>query len=174
MCHRFMGRCDVTHALQDSCWKQTEGQPSGRLTALESHDAAYRDLGWGEQSSVPSFLKLWSYTRMPNHASRDGTAAWSEMTRAVARVCRDCAVGFSAVLFGLKVVLNARSPSYSTVYGVSVPSKVRLEATVTYAHTEVIVIEDNVSLRQRAHVVNTLARGLSVSIGSCWPSWQHA
>lgn len=38
---------------------------------------------------------------------------------------RDCAVGFSAVLFGLKVVLNASSPRTSVIYGVTLPTKVR-------------------------------------------------
>lgn len=34
-----------------------------------------------------------------------------------------CAVGFSAVLFALKVVLNSNSPSYTNVYGVLVPAR---------------------------------------------------
>ena len=38
---------------------------------------------------------------------------------------RECAIGFSAVLFALKVILNARSPMGSSVFGVSVPTKVR-------------------------------------------------
>ncbi len=50
-------------------------------------------------------------------------------------LCRDCAVGFSAVLFALKVVLNAQSPTFSTIYGVSVPSKVCLVSTETHART---------------------------------------
>ena len=39
-------------------------------------------------------------------------------------VCSECAVGFSAVLFALKVVLNARSAASSVVYGFTVPTKV--------------------------------------------------
>lgn len=34
-----------------------------------------------------------------------------------------CAVGFSGVLFALKVVLNYNSPSYTNIYGVLVPSR---------------------------------------------------
>lgn len=34
-----------------------------------------------------------------------------------------CAIGFSAVLFALKVVLNWNSPSFTNVYGVLVPSR---------------------------------------------------
>lgn len=34
-----------------------------------------------------------------------------------------CAVGFSAVLFALKVVLNWNSPAYTSVYGVLVPAR---------------------------------------------------
>lgn len=34
-----------------------------------------------------------------------------------------CAIGFSAVLFGLKVILNHNSPDYSTVYGFTIPTK---------------------------------------------------
>jgi hypothetical protein len=34
-----------------------------------------------------------------------------------------CAIGFSAVLFALKVVLNYNSPTYSNVYGFQVPTK---------------------------------------------------
>ena len=56
--------------------------------------------------------------------------ALQQLTKAGQR-CRDCAVGFSAVLFALKVVLNARSPTYSAVYGVYVPTKVRLVAGMT-------------------------------------------
>ncbi|KAJ7542159.1 hypothetical protein O6H91_10G092500 [Diphasiastrum complanatum] len=35
----------------------------------------------------------------------------------------DCAVGFSAVLFALKVVLNYNSPRHTNIYGVLVPSR---------------------------------------------------
>ncbi|CAM6093546.1 unnamed protein product [Calypogeia fissa] len=35
----------------------------------------------------------------------------------------ECAVGFSAVLFAMKMVLNWDSPDYTNVYGVLVPSK---------------------------------------------------
>lgn len=35
----------------------------------------------------------------------------------------ECAVGFSAVLFALKVVLNYNSPNYTNVYGIVVPSR---------------------------------------------------
>nr|AIY60752.1 rhomboid protein Ginbi_RBL14 [Ginkgo biloba] len=35
----------------------------------------------------------------------------------------ECAVGFSAVLFALKVVLNSNSPNYANVYGVLVPAR---------------------------------------------------
>ena len=35
-----------------------------------------------------------------------------------------CAVGFSAVLFGMKVVLNSNSPGWSSVAGISLPTKV--------------------------------------------------
>lgn len=34
-----------------------------------------------------------------------------------------CAIGFSAVLFALKVVLNVDSPTHSNVYGIQVPTK---------------------------------------------------
>lgn len=34
-----------------------------------------------------------------------------------------CAVGFSAVLFGLKAVLNANSPTFSQVGGMLLPTK---------------------------------------------------
>ena len=37
---------------------------------------------------------------------------------------RECAVGFSAVLFALKVVANTGSPDSSVIYGVTVPTKV--------------------------------------------------
>jgi hypothetical protein len=36
-----------------------------------------------------------------------------------------CAVGFSAVIFALKVVLFHDSPGYSSVFGFSLPTKVR-------------------------------------------------
>lgn len=36
---------------------------------------------------------------------------------------RQCAVGFSAVLFALKVVLNANSPTFSNVGGLMLPTK---------------------------------------------------
>lgn len=35
-----------------------------------------------------------------------------------------CAVGFSAVLFAMKVVLNSNSPDWSSVAGISLPTKV--------------------------------------------------
>lgn len=35
----------------------------------------------------------------------------------------ECAVGFSGVLFALKVVLNYNSPSHTNVYGIMVPSR---------------------------------------------------
>ncbi|KAL2653952.1 hypothetical protein R1flu_022080 [Riccia fluitans] len=35
----------------------------------------------------------------------------------------ECAVGFSAVLFALKMVLNWNSPDYTNVYGILVPSR---------------------------------------------------
>ena len=35
-----------------------------------------------------------------------------------------CAIGFSAVLFALKVVLSYRTPGWSTVCGISLPTKV--------------------------------------------------
>uniref|UniRef100_A0A0D6R7I5 RanBP2-type domain-containing protein n=1 Tax=Araucaria cunninghamii TaxID=56994 RepID=A0A0D6R7I5_ARACU len=35
----------------------------------------------------------------------------------------ECAVGFSSVLFALKVVLNSNSPNYTNVYGVIVPAR---------------------------------------------------
>lgn len=35
-----------------------------------------------------------------------------------------CAVGFSAVLFAMKVVLNNKSPGWSSVAGISLPTKV--------------------------------------------------
>ncbi|KAH9319909.1 hypothetical protein KI387_021678, partial [Taxus chinensis] len=35
----------------------------------------------------------------------------------------ECSVGFSAVLFALKVVLNSNSPDYTNVYGVIVPAR---------------------------------------------------
>eukprot|EP00252_Welwitschia_mirabilis_P013430 TRINITY_DN29537_c0_g1_i1.p1 TRINITY_DN29537_c0_g1~~TRINITY_DN29537_c0_g1_i1.p1 ORF type:complete len:342 (-),score=41.72 TRINITY_DN29537_c0_g1_i1:50-1075(-) len=35
----------------------------------------------------------------------------------------ECSIGFSSVLFALKVVLNANSPDYTNVYGVIVPAK---------------------------------------------------
>ena len=37
-----------------------------------------------------------------------------------------CAVGFSAVLFAMKVVLNSISPGWSSVAGISLPTKVSL------------------------------------------------
>lgn len=40
---------------------------------------------------------------------------------------RSCAVGFSGVLFGLKVVLGAESAGWSSVAGFTLPSKVRHE-----------------------------------------------
>ena len=36
-----------------------------------------------------------------------------------------CAVGFSAVLFAMKVVLNSNSPGWTSVAGISLPTKVR-------------------------------------------------
>jgi rhomboid domain-containing protein 1 len=36
---------------------------------------------------------------------------------------RSCAVGFSGVLFGLKVVLNHNSAGWSEIYGVTIPTK---------------------------------------------------
>lgn len=35
-----------------------------------------------------------------------------------------CAVGFSAVVFALKVVLSCESPGYSQVFGLRLPTKV--------------------------------------------------
>lgn len=35
-----------------------------------------------------------------------------------------CAVGFSAVLFAMKVVLNSNSPGWTSVAGISLPTKV--------------------------------------------------
>ena len=35
-----------------------------------------------------------------------------------------CAVGFSAVLFAMKVVLNSKSPGWTSMYGISLPTKV--------------------------------------------------
>ena len=37
-----------------------------------------------------------------------------------------CAVGFSAVLFAMKVLLNSNSPGWSSVAGISLPTKVML------------------------------------------------
>lgn len=37
----------------------------------------------------------------------------------------NCAIGISAVLFGLKVVLNHDAPAYSSILGFSLPTKVR-------------------------------------------------
>lgn len=39
------------------------------------------------------------------------------------RLWQSCAVGFSGVLFGLKVVLNSGSPGWSQIAGVRVPTK---------------------------------------------------
>jgi rhomboid domain-containing protein 1 len=36
---------------------------------------------------------------------------------------RTCAIGFSGVLFALKVVLTWRAPGWSTILGVSLPTK---------------------------------------------------
>ncbi|KAI3424345.1 hypothetical protein D9Q98_009898 [Chlorella vulgaris] len=36
---------------------------------------------------------------------------------------RTCCVGFSGVLFGMKVVLNSRTPGWSQIYGVPLPTK---------------------------------------------------
>ena len=47
---------------------------------------------------------------------------------AAAWLWAQCAVGFSGVLFGLKVVLSHDSPGWSTVYGVRLPTKVGLTA----------------------------------------------
>lgn len=41
--------------------------------------------------------------------------------------------GFSAVLFALKAVLTHRSPGWSSVYGISVPTKVRARSSVQAA-----------------------------------------
>ena len=46
---------------------------------------------------------------------------WPLLGRAV---MNQCAVGFSGVLFGLKVVLNHSSPGWSEIYGVRLPTKV--------------------------------------------------
>ena len=42
-----------------------------------------------------------------------------------------CAVGFSAVLFAMKVVLNSNSPGWSSVAGISLPTKV---SSTTVSH----------------------------------------
>ncbi|GAB4816364.1 hypothetical protein N2152v2_003410 [Parachlorella kessleri] len=47
-------------------------------------------------------------------------AHWPLLGRAV---MNQCAVGFSGVLFGLKVVLNHNSPGWSEIYGVRLPTK---------------------------------------------------
>lgn len=39
-----------------------------------------------------------------------------------------CAIGFSAVLFAMKVVLNSNSPGWSSVAGISLPTKVLLSS----------------------------------------------
>ena len=44
-----------------------------------------------------------------------------------------CAVGFSAVLFAMKVVLNSSSPGWSSVAGISLPTKVSHVACVPLA-----------------------------------------
>lgn len=41
-----------------------------------------------------------------------------------------CAVGFSAVLFAMKVVLNSNSPGWSSVAGISLPTKVSIMLVV--------------------------------------------
>ncbi|ETV97968.1 hypothetical protein H310_09275 [Aphanomyces invadans] len=45
-----------------------------------------------------------------------------------------CAIGFSAVLFALKVVLNQRSPTYSTILGISFPTKYAAWVELVYLH----------------------------------------
>lgn len=42
-----------------------------------------------------------------------------------AQYASSCAIGFSAVLFALKVVLSYRTPGWSSVCGISLPTKVR-------------------------------------------------
>lgn len=37
---------------------------------------------------------------------------------------QQCAIGISAVLFALKVVLNHDSPTYSSIFGITLPTKV--------------------------------------------------
>ena len=41
-----------------------------------------------------------------------------------------CAVGFSAVLFAMKVVLNSNSPDWTSVAGISLPTKVVISVSV--------------------------------------------
>ena len=69
-----------------------------------------------------------------------------------------CAVGFSAVLFGLKVILTHNAPGWSTVWGVSVPTKF-------VAWLEMVVIQlvtPNASLI--GHVCGILAGWLHVLV----------
>lgn len=62
-----------------------------------------------------------------------------------------CAVGFSAVLFALKYVLNYNSPSHSSVMGISVPTKYA-------AWVEVVVVSIlNPSVSFMGHLAGILA-----------------
>ena len=49
-------------------------------------------------------------------------------------VWRQCAVGFSAVIFALKVVLSYNSPTFSNVYGIQVPTKFAAWLELVFIH----------------------------------------
>ncbi len=81
-----------------------------------------------------SFLALVGELLALSHVATVGLAA------AAAKVLPDlagdqyhnsCAIGFSAVLFAMKVVLSYRTPGWSHVAGFELPTKVRLFIVVT-------------------------------------------
>ncbi|KAH9126580.1 hypothetical protein LEN26_001404 [Aphanomyces euteiches] len=45
-----------------------------------------------------------------------------------------CSVGFSAVLFALKMVLNQNSPAYTNIMGITIPTKYAAWAELVYIH----------------------------------------
>lgn len=85
-------------------------------------------MGWGHRRNVN--LAVTPSPVTPVTPGRSPVALSLTLICSPPSSCRECAVGFSAVLFALKVVLNAGSPDTSVVYGVTVPTKVCVEYRV--------------------------------------------
>ncbi len=75
------------------------------------------------------FLGLVGELLLLSHVATVGLAAAAAKALpdlAGAQYYSSCAVGFSAVLFALKVVLSHRTPGWSYVGGIALPTKVKI------------------------------------------------